>query len=461
MIRALGRLNPLNAPIAAQIVAMLVVGLLVGQALIFVVIVLLPPPPQPVFRTEEVAEALRGQTVRSREGRALDGRIQTDPPARGPDDAWTASLRRDIARDLKLAADRIRLRIDQGPGRPFEPRPHPPPRDRAGPAEPRPDRPGGPPALIFGRFEAAVQTPTGAWRVVSPRPDPFFGGWRGDLLAWFLACAAVLGPIGYLFARRLTAPIRRFAEAAETLGRDPGGPTLELQGPAEIGVAARAFNRMQDRLRRYVEDRTTFIAAISHDLRTPLARMRFKLEKAPPEIRRAVGEDVEQMEQMVQAVLALVRDGTQGGPRTRLDLLSLLECVVDDATFAGASVLIAEAEATEIDGDTVALRSVFANLIENGVKYGQTVRVALRRESADAVVEIADCGPGLSPQDLERVFAPFYRAEPSRNRGTGGIGLGLTVARTIARAHGGDVTLAQGSERGLVATVRLPLERVR
>jgi signal transduction histidine kinase len=199
------------------------------------------------------------------------------------------------------------------------------------------------------------------------------------------------------------------------------------------------------------------IAAISHDLRTPLARMRFKLEKATPQVRGAVEADIEQMEQMVSAVLSFLRDGGRPRARTRLDLLSLLECAVDDATLGGAEVALGEAEPAEVEGDTLALRSLFANLIDNGVKYGRAVEVSLRRVDGEARVEIADEGPGLAEADLEQVFAPFRRGETSRNRATGGIGLGLTVARAIARAHGGDVTLTRGRVKGVVAVVRLPL----
>jgi signal transduction histidine kinase len=473
------RFNPLNAPIAVQVVLMLIGGLLVSQAITLALVLLVPPPPPPVYRLDEVAAALEGGPLRLRDGRVLRRVRSAAPPTVGPGERRD-DLAAALADRLQTDPARVRLRFDRPPlrgprrlgatefdgprlgppGADFD-RPHGPPPERDPGHDPwrapgfRPHRPD----LIVGEFTAAWRDASGRWRTVAPEPKPFFSGWRRDITLWFLGCVAVLAPVGYLFARRLTAPIRRFAQAAERLGRDPGGPALALEGPAEIGAAAQAFNLMQQRLRRYVEDRTAMIAAISHDLRTPLARMRFKLEKAQPELRATLGADVEQMEQMVAAVLAFVRDSdtARARARTRLDLLSLLECAVDDATFAGARVVIEDAEPTEIEGDPVALRSVFANLIDNGVKYGASVTVGLRRDAAEAIVEIADTGPGLAEGELERVFAPFYRAEPSRNRKTGGIGLGLAVARAIARSHGGDVTLAPGPEHGLVATVRLPL----
>lgn len=506
MSRAIRRLNPLNAPIALQVVLMLIGGLLASQAVTLALVLLVPPPAPPIYRLDEVAAALAGGPLRLHDGRELRlGRVAAPPAEAGG--GYAEELTAALAERLKVAPGQVRVRLerrglrprfeefgfarpprdfanDHGPPPGRDPGFGPPTRDPAndhgsppgrdpgfGPPPGDPANDHGPPPgrgpgfgphrpdLILGEFVAAWRDPSGAWRTVTPELAPFLSGWRRDITLWFLGCVAVLAPVGYLFARRLTAPIRRFAEAAERLGRDPAGPALALEGPAEIGAAATAFNLMQERLRRYVQDRTTMIAAISHDLRTPLARMRFKLESAPEPLRETLNADILQMEQMVSAVLAFVRDSdnARARARTRLDLLSLLECAVDDASFAGAEVAMAPAEATEIEGDPVALRSVFANLIDNGVKYGRRVVVSLSRDAAEAVVEIADAGEGLPLSELERVFAPFYRAEPSRNRKTGGIGLGLTVARAVARAHGGDVTLSPGAEHGLVATVRLPL----
>ena len=245
--------------------------------------------------------------------------------------------------------------------------------------------------------------------------------------------------------------------ALARLGRDPKAPLIELRGPAELGAAVRAFNDMQVRLKRYVEDRTAMVGAISHDLRTPLTRIRFKMEGASEALRTSVIGDVEQMEAMITAVLAFIRDASEPHHRERLDLLSLLECAVDDAALVGQRASLDDGQSLIVSADALGLRRLFDNLIDNAVKYGGCARVSLSRAGDEAVVRIADDGPGLAPLDLERVFEPFYRAEPSRNRDSGGIGLGLSVARSVARAHGGDVTL-QASGRGLTALVRLPLD---
>jgi two-component system OmpR family sensor kinase len=213
---------------------------------------------------------------------------------------------------------------------------------------------------------------------------------------------------------------------------------------------------MQGRLKRYIDDRTATLGAISHDLRTPLARIRFKLEGAPPAVRDSVLSDVAQMEQMIQGVLAFIRDESTPRTREKLDLLSLVECVADDAAMVGGDVEILAGQPVTIEGDPVALQRMFVNLVDNAVKYGGQARLRVSQVDGHAVVEITDAGPGLSDDDLERVFQPFYRVDAARNLDDGGMGLGLPIARSTARAHGGDVELTRAA-KGLVARVRLPL----
>ena len=320
-----------------------------------------------------------------------------------------------------------------------------------------PDRQG----FVVGAMDAAYEAQPGRWTVVRSQTEGFPNAWQRRVLLWFLACLLLLTPAGYLFARRLTAPISRFARAADRLGRDPRGPPMALRGPAEIGVAAAAFNEMQARLARYVGDRTAMIGAIAHDLRTPIARVQFKLQRAPEDLAADIRGDLGQMEAMISAVLDFVRDAAPVRERGPLDLLSLLEVVADDATDTGADVQLEPGPAQIVEGDASALQRLFVNLVDNAVKYGGSARISLTQEDGDAVVQVSDSGPGLPAEEYERVFEPFYRVETSRSRETGGIGLGLSVARTIARAHGGDVTLVSKGQgdaagAGLIVTVRLP-----
>jgi two-component system OmpR family sensor kinase len=313
-----------------------------------------------------------------------------------------------------------------------------------------------PAPFVEGDFIAAVYTPEGSWAVVQPVPEPFPNAWQRRVLLWFLIAAAIVAPLGWLFSRRLVRPIASFARAAEQLGRDPAAPVLALEGPAEIGRAAQAFNGMQARLRSFVDDRTVMIGAISHDLRTPLTRMRFRIEDVPDDMRTGMLQDVEEMEQMIGSVLSFIRDASVVGTRERMDFASLVEDVVEQAVFVGKDVRLERMVQAPVEVDAMGMRRVLDNLIENAAKYGTQARVRLFTNANEAVAEISDRGPGLSADELERVFQPFYRTAAARSSGAAGSGLGLAVCRSIARAHGGDVTLKCGSH-GLVAQVRLPL----
>jgi two-component system OmpR family sensor kinase len=275
---------------------------------------------------------------------------------------------------------------------------------------------------------------------------------------WFVMSGLAMSPVVYLFARRLSRPIQQFADAAERLGRDPkAAPLEEIRGPAEVGVAARAFNEMQGRLQRYVDDRTAMVGAIAHDLRTPLTRLRFRIEGLPEDQRAKYASDLDQMEEMITATLAFVRDATRGGERTPLELSSLVESLCDEMAETGAKTEVEPGDKVVLEGDPMALRRLVANLLENAVKFGGRARARVFADAGNAVVEIDDDGPGIPPADAEKVFEPFYRREPSRSRQTGGIGLGLAVVRSIARGHGGDVNLINRVGGGLTARVQLPL----
>lgn len=313
-----------------------------------------------------------------------------------------------------------------------------------------------PAPFVQGDFVAAVRVAPGRWVTVQPEPEPFPNSWQRRVLLWFLVSFSIVGPIGYLFARRLAAPLEAFAGAAERLGRNPSGAVINLEGPAEIGRAATAFNLMGARLKRFIGDRTAMVGAISHDLRTPLARMRFRMERAPPEIREGMLNDIGQMEAMISSVLVFIRDASEPAVRERVDLRSILECVVDDAALIGGDAVLDPGEPITVDVDTLGVQRVLANLVDNALKYGERAHVRMFAEGDEVVAEIADAGPGLSEEELERVFLPFYRSGSARSQNKGGIGLGLAVSRSIARAHGGDVRLAR-QERGLKAQLRLPL----
>ncbi|MBW8811989.1 MAG: HAMP domain-containing protein [Caulobacterales bacterium] len=484
--------------IGVQLVALLMACLLVTHLIIYSALVMMPPPRPAIYRVAEIATALKGGSLASRFGRPMSRTVAASLPpelarprrAFGHVEAMAAALGAS-PEDLRftMRPPSMLERIFHGPG------PHraiytarigglhPGPGGgpdmmfaTAGPGGPPPGEPGSPPGFsvgfhgersfrfrmmsgempVVGDFAAALRQPDGQWTIVESSPEPFPTEWEQRALLLFLASFAVVAPAGFLFARRITAPLKRFSQAAEQLGRDPHAPQMTLSGPAEIGAAAEAFNGMQSRLKRYIDDRTAMVGAISHDLRTPLARIRFKLENAPKELKGSVLGDVAQMEQMIQGVLTFIRNESTPRHRERLDLLSLVECVADDAAMLGGDVEVTTADPVTVEGDAMALQRLFVNLVDNAVKYGGQARIALSRTDGHAVVEITDAGPGLEGEELEKVFQPFYRADPARNVDAGGIGLGLPIARSTARAHGGDLELAR-AETGLTARVTLPV----
>jgi two-component system OmpR family sensor kinase len=330
------------------------------------------------------------------------------------------------------------------------------------PLVPLPERAGGlfgfaPAPFVEGDFVAALKVGNGKWAIVQPAPESFPNAWQRRVLLWFLIAFAVVAPVGWLFARRIVKPLAGFAEAAETLGRDPSAQILDLDGPAEIGRAARAFNVMQSRLKSFVDDRTAMIGAISHDLRTPLTRLRFRIEDVDDDhIREGMIEEVEQMEQMITSVLGFIREASSPGVRERLDLRMILDDVVEDATMIGGDVSMESAAPAPVEVDVLGMRRLFTNLVDNAVKYGERARVRLSVANGEAIAEVTDDGPGVPDDDLERAFEPFYRTANALSSDKRGSGLGLAVCRSIARAHGGDVRLLRSST-GFTAQLRVPL----
>ncbi len=272
-----------------------------------------------------------------------------------------------------------------------------------------------------------------------------------------LAAVVILSAI---VVYHVVAPLRLFARAAERLGVDVDAPPLPEAGPREVRQAARAFNEMQRRIGRFVEDRTQMIAAISHDLRTPLTRMRLRAEFIEgTEQQGKMLHDLDEMEKMISSVLSFARDAAADEPREVVDLTALLQSVCDDAADAGQEVEVKADGRTALSCRPTALRRALTNLIDNAAKYGERARVELEKIDDQIVVCIDDDGPGIPESECEKVFEPFYRIERSRSRETGGVGLGLSVARTIIRAHGGDIEVVNRPEGGLRLRVNLPCEQ--
>ncbi len=313
-----------------------------------------------------------------------------------------------------------------------------------------------------GSVTIGYRFPDTGWLILNmpvPPPRP----WHSPtfLLAFVLMTVAAAG-LSFWAVRRLTGPVATLAAAAERLGRDVNAAPLPEDGPDEVARAAVAFNTMASRIRRFVQDRTFLLSAIGHDLRTPITRLKLRAEFIDDdELRDKFLADLDELDAMVAATLAFGRDTADAEPAVALDLGSLLRTVLDEAGDArpeAAERLVFEGvEHFTFHGRSLALKRAFTNLVSNAVKYGGSAHVRLA-PPADGMINITveDDGPGVPPDQLERVFDPFYRIEDSRNRETGGTGLGLPIARNIFRAHGGDVTLGNRAEGGVRATVTLP-----
>ena len=257
--------------------------------------------------------------------------------------------------------------------------------------------------------------------------------------------------------RWVTGPLSALASAAEKLGEDINRPPLPETGPLEVRRAAKAFNTMQQRLSRFISERTRVLTAMSHDLKTPITRMRLRTEMLEDaEAQAKFVRDLEEMESMVTQTLEFMRDTSASEPVQRVDFMALIESLQNDYRDTGRAVQVRGSVAQPYSGRPLALRRCVANLIENAIRYGERATIDVEDDARAITLRVLDEGPGIPEAELERAFEPFFRGETSRNRETGGTGLGLGIARNIARSHGGDLVLANRAGRGLEATLTLP-----
>ena len=269
--------------------------------------------------------------------------------------------------------------------------------------------------------------------------------------------AVAISVIVVLMIRRMTRPMADLAAAAERLGRGEAVPPVPERGPEDVRQTTRAFNRMHDRLQRFVQDRTRMLAAISHDLRTPLTSLRLRAEFVDDdETRSKILETLDEMERMTEATLAFAREEARREDTRTVDLAALVDSLCEDLRDLDMDVTYSGPPSLLYPCRSVSLKRAVRNLIENAVAYGQRARVTLARVDQEVSIAIDDDGPGIPEADFERVFAPFVRLEESRSQETGGIGLGMAIARSIVRGHGGDITLANRAEGGLRAAIHLP-----
>jgi protein-histidine pros-kinase len=260
-------------------------------------------------------------------------------------------------------------------------------------------------------------------------------------------------------AGMLAAPIRGLSEAADRLGDNLDSPQIAESGPREARQAARVFNRMQVRIGDQIRQRSVFLAAVSHDLRTPLTRMKLRVERVEDdELKNKLRDDLNEMAAMLNAVLEFSRGEAESGPWQMFDVQALVESLAEDAGETGRLVTVS-GNARPITAQPTLLRRCLSNLIENALRYGHTARVSLQDDRSTLVIEVEDDGPGIPEDQLAAVFEPFVRLESSRNKISGGVGLGLSIASAAALRHGGTLSLRNRSEGGLIARLSIPRSR--
>jgi len=439
-----------------------------------------------VFRVRDVTDAARDgarvrrdrerlrreveRVVRERHRQHIgEAHTEDSPPEPADAEALEAEVRAEV--DRALRAHRFEFDLPDLPeppdvpdtpatgAVPTAPAPPAPPRRGVTIVAPAPDAPAvpifarAPPgvALVSG-FQVGAQLPDGRWLVMSQGRNWAELSWIGRAALIIGATLFVLSLLALWFARRLTRPIRNFSDAVQAVGVNPQSAPVREEGPRELRGAARAVNTMQARLRALIADRTKTLAAVAHDMRTPLMRLRLTAENTPAEQREKLAKEIEEVEALVASFIAFARDDPAEEARVRLDLAALLQSLADDHGAHGRNVSYEGEERVVITGQSLGLKRLFSNLVDNALKYGASARIKLRREENTVVIDVEDEGPGVPPEQRESVFEPFVRLN---EEGTRGAGLGLAAARSIARAHGGDIAILD-AEKGALLRVTLP-----
>lgn len=306
-------------------------------------------------------------------------------------------------------------------------------------------------------FVARVRLGDGSTVTFDSRQPAQTEGWPYRLLLSLAVLLAAVVAVSLIAVRWATRPLNALADAADELGRNIDRAPLPEEGPLEVTRAARAFNTMQRRLSGYIRERTATLAAISHDLKTPVTRLRLRAELLEDGlVKRKMEQDLEEMESMLHSALEFMRGVDDAEKAQPIDVMALLESLQADAGEVGGRVEIEGATSAPYAGRPQALKRCLRNLVDNALKYGGSAKILVEDSAERLTLRIRDRGPGIPQEQLERVFEPFYRIEGSRSRETGGTGLGLGIARNIALLHGGSLILANLEGGGLEAILSLP-----
>ncbi|MGI9486546.1 MAG: ATP-binding protein [Geminicoccaceae bacterium] len=303
----------------------------------------------------------------------------------------------------------------------------------------------------------SMQLKDGRWLNLESGLSPPIFGWKLPALTWLGLMALTLSAVVIIMIRRITKPMAALAGAAERAGRGEAIEPLPEVGPIDVRQTTAAFNNMHERLQRFVKDRTRMLAAMSHDLRTPITTLRLRAEFIEDEeIKGKILETLEDMQRMTEATLAFVREEAAVEPTRLVDLTALIESIASDLADLGHDVVFNSTERVVYACRPSSIKRALSNLIENAIRYGDKASVELSETNDMTIIVIDDEGPGISEEQVERMFEPFVRLDESRNEETGGIGLGLAIARSIVRSHGGEIELSNRKAGGLRATISLP-----
>lgn len=302
-----------------------------------------------------------------------------------------------------------------------------------------------------------VRLNDGQWVRVTATLAPDAPALPRDFYIHLLLSLAIVVAVVMLVVRQATRPLRQLAQAADNLGQNLDAPPLVEAGSTEVRTAAQAFNRMRDKLRRLIDERSRALAAVSHDLRTPLTRLRLRSELIDDDrLREQMTADIDAMAQMIDATLDYLRGLRENEPVRAIDINALLASLSEDFAALCRPIAVEGQAAASYSGRLSALRRAIQNLVDNAFKYGRNPRIVVNDDADTLCITVEDDGPGIPPEALERVTEPYYRPDAARATDTGGVGLGLSIVRDVALLHGGELLLANRPQGGLTASLRLP-----
>ena len=501
----------ISLPIFWQVMGLSLAVLVLALVIPMLVVLKAPEPPPSGYSLTEAVTALKTGEARLQNGHRLKAELLSARPAfidrtPAPNDAraqrafnFQTGIAQRLAAELHVPADTIfvhvepRRRFDNGPRQfAFQ-------RDNFNPGGPnfmssqasrddiRPSGqlPGmiGPPEsgfngsgfggnrvvtfngetradIFYPAFSAAWRLKDGTWRVIMP-PRELIAPWQEKLLLGFCLTALLILPLAWWLSQRLSRPIIAFSEAAAKLSVEDNAPPILSAGPREVRAAAEVLNEMQARIRKQVESRTMLMAAIAHDLKTPLARMRLRIEDVPGPLREKLNGDIAHMDGLIRSAMSFTSAHKMNETLRPLDFSALVDSLSDDLCAVCTMEPARIEDDIMVKGDAVALKRILINLVENAGRYAGGCRIELASRGGKAELRVIDDGPGLPPDALETVFEPFHRLESSRNRDTGGTGLGLSVARALTEAQGGTLTAVNRYEgtkiTGLELLMILPM----